>query len=196
MKRVEEYPFVFTAPMKKRLSPKVLEMLHEALRRFPELQGKKITVGYTAVHLGSADVPLGSDGEAKLTIRLKVRKLTFSTIGHELTHLLQGLYRIRLNRSRAKGSGKIPSGEKQCDIWTLARSSLFCDDAPTYLEMPRAIRENWPAYADRVRELCIAAIQERRLNRCYIYWLEGRLRELVYGPLDVVKLAQQMALPF
>ena len=47
------------------------------------------------------------------------------------------------------------SPETQCDIWTLARSELFCDDAPTYLRMPRAVRDNWRHYAGRVRSLCV-----------------------------------------
>ena len=47
---------------------------------------------------------------------------------------------------------KIPYGEKQCDIWTLARHELFCDDPPTYIKMPRIMRERWLDYAEPVRE--------------------------------------------
>jgi len=191
-----ENPFVFTAPMKKRLSRRALEMLHEALRQFPELRGREITVGYTSAHLGSAVVPLRADGPAKLTIRLKVRKLTYNTIGHELTHLLQGLTKIRWNRGKPEDGTRMPCGEKQCDIWTLARSGLFCDDAPTYLRLPRAVRENWPAYAEAVRELCIAALEKRKSYRLYIRWLETRIKELAREPASMRKDKDQLPLPF
>ena len=72
----------------------------------------------------------------------------------------------------------MPSGEQQCDIWTLARDPLFCDDPPTYIKMPRAIREHWQDYAGEVRDLCIAAIEKRHTHRLYIRWLEDELRKL------------------
>ena len=180
--------------MKKRLSRRVIDMLHNALRHFPELHGIKITVGYTSAHLGSAVVPLRAGGAAKLTIRLKVRRLAYNTIGHELTHLLQGLSRIHLKAGKAGDSENIPSGEKQCDIWTLARSSLFCDDAPTYLKLPRAVRANWPIYARSVRRLCIAALEKRKTHRFYMRWLESRIKDLAQRPVS--KARGQLSLPF
>ena len=191
-----EFPFVFTPPMKKQLSPRVLKMLHDALRRFPELEGRKITVGCTAAHLGSALVPLNSRA-AKLTIRLKVRRLTYNTIGHEFTHLLQGLSKSHSGRGKLKHDRRIPGGEKQCDIWTLARSSLFCDDAPTYLKLPRAVRGNWPAYARAVRRLCIAALEKRKTYRLYMRWLESRIKDLSRKPVVVLRKDDgQLSLPF
>jgi len=182
--------------MKKRLSRRLLKMLDDALRRFPELQGRKITVGYTAAHLGSALVPLRAGGAAKLTIRLKVRSLKYNTIGHELTHLLQGLSKIHLSRGKPENGGRIPFGEKQCDIWTLARSGLFCDDAPTYLKLPRAVRGNWPIYARSVRKLCIAALEKRKSYRLYMRWLELRIKDLARKPMSMSKDNGQLTLPF
>ena len=182
--------------MKKQLSRRVLKMLQDALRNFPELQGRKITVGYTSAHLGSAVVPLSAGGAGKLTIRLKVRTLTYNTIGHELTHLLQGLSRIHFDRGKPEDGGRIPFGEKQCDIWTLARSRLFCDDAPTYLKLPRAVRENWPVYARAVRKLCIAALEKRKSYRLYMRWLESRIQDLTRRPVTMRKDDGQLPLPF
>jgi hypothetical protein len=176
--------------MKKRLTPRTQSMLQASLRLFPELQGKTITVGYTRAHLGSALIP--RDHAAELTIRLKVRKLTYNTIGHELTHLVQGL--SHLNDSAA--NERIPSGEKQCDIWTLARSELFCDDVPTYLKLPPAIRANWPQYAKPIRTLCLAAIEKRATYRLYINWLEEQFHQLVTHDPQKVGLGAQMSLPF
>jgi hypothetical protein len=196
MSRALEFPFTFTPRMKKRLSRRVIDMLQNALRRFPELEGKKITVGYTSAHLGSALVPLREEAASKLTIRLKVKKLTYQTIGHELTHLLQGLSKIHLKAGRREKVEPIPYGEKQCDIWTLARSQLFCDDPPTYIRLPRAIRDNWPVYAQSVRRLCIAALEKRKTHRLYIQWLESRIKSLGARPRAEPKTGEQMALPF
>ena len=192
-----EYPFVFTLPMKKRLSRRALKMLHDALRHFPELHGRKITVGYTSAHLGSAVVPVRFGRRVpKLTVRLKVSRLTYNTIGHEFTHLVQGLSKIHSARGKLEDDGKIPCGEKQCDIWTLARSNLFCDDAPTYLKLPRAVRASWPIYARSVRRLCIAALEKRKTYYRYMRWLESRIKNLMRSPATVRKGNGQLLLPF
>ncbi len=178
--------------MKKRLTRRAHFMLQAALRLFPELHGKTLTVGYTRAHLGSALVPRHAEDE--LTIRLKVRKLTYNTIGHELTHLVQGL--SHCHTDRAFFAARIPSGEKPCDIWTLARSELFCDDAPTYLKLPPTVRENWPLYAKAVRELCLAAIEKRATHRLYIAWLEDQIRRLPRPGLEKHECGTQLKLSF
>ena len=166
--------------MAKRLTPRVRRMLEDSLRWFPELEGKTLTVGYSRGRrsLGAAFMSAHDDGKASMGIRLKVRNLVYNTIGHELTHLVQGLSQSAKKKSAREGK-KIPGGEKQCDIWTLVRSELFCDDAPTYIRLPREVRENWPRYALAVRSLCIAAIEKRRNYRFYIRWLEDQIRQLV-----------------
>jgi hypothetical protein len=180
--------------MKKRLTRRTHFMLQAALRHFPEFAGKTITVGYTHAHLGSAVVP--RDVETALTIRLKVRKLSYNTIGHELTHLVQGLSQFNQLPNNPTTNGKIPGGEKQCDIWTLARSDLFCDEAPTYLKLPKAVRENWSHYAKTVRALCIAAIEKRQTHRFYIRWLEDQIHQLTRLQLEKSAQAMQMSLSF
>jgi hypothetical protein len=186
----------FTPGMKKRLTRRAAAMIESSLRHFPELNGKKITVGYTRANLGSATVAYRGDAVLRLVIRLKVRKLTYQTIGHELTHLIQGLARGARAKARLKGDQRIPSGEKQCDIWTLARHPLFCDDPPTYLKMPRPMRERWLDYAVDVRKLCVAAIAKRKKERFYIRWLESELSQLSRKlPLKQVG-EHQLTLPF
>jgi hypothetical protein len=189
-------PISWTPLMKQRLTRRAFEMIERSLRHFPELKDAAITVGYTRKHLGSATVVYHRKEIARLIIRLKVRKLTYQTIGHELTHLIQGLARGDRNRLRTLDAGRIPGGEAQCDIWTLARHPLFCDDAPTYLRMPRAVRENWPAYAEAVRGLCIAAIEKRHTHRQYIRWLEGEIRRLARTAPKVESKPAQLTLPF
>jgi hypothetical protein len=182
--------------MKKRLTPRAQEMIERALRHFPELNGKTITIGYTRAHLGSASLIYQRGKETRLVIRLKVRKLSYQTIGHELTHLVQGLSRgARLVPSSRDGE-RIPSGEKQCDIWTLARHELFCDDAPTYLRLPRVMRECWTDYAELIRQLCIAAIKKRKSHRLYISWLESEIRKLGTHKRPAKKEHSQLFLSF
>jgi hypothetical protein len=180
--------------MKKRLTRRVSFMLQSALWHFPELHGKTITVGYTTAHLGVALLP--RHPEADLTIRLKVRKLTYNTIGHELTHLVQGLSHCHPSLIDAISAGRIPGGEKPCDIWTLARSELFCDDAPTYLKLPPMVRKNWPLYAKSVRALCLAAIEKRATHRLYIAWLEEQIRRLAQERLEKLDQGMQLQLSF
>jgi hypothetical protein len=188
--------FRLTAPMKRRLTRRVVEMIERSLQLFPELQGAPITVGYTRKHLGSATVVYRKGVIIRMVIRLRVRRVKYQTIGHELTHLIQGLAHGSRSRSRSIDPAAVPSGEQQCDIWTLARDPLFCDDPPTYLKLPRSVRERWPEYGGQVRELCIAAIEKRQTHRSYIRWLEAELRILAKSaPTNEPKPAQ-LTLPF
>lgn len=151
-------PIRFTSKMQPKIGRKLIFMIDNALRHFPELAGQTITVGYTRAHLGAA-IP------EDLTIRLRARKVSYNTIGHELMHLVQG-------------RNGIPEGEKQCDVWTLARAELFCDEAPTYLRLPETVQARWPHFALKVRELCLQAIALRQSQRYYIRWLERAMVEL------------------
>jgi len=182
--------------MKQRLTRRVHGMIERSLLLFPELKDAVITVGYTRKHLGSATVVYRKGVITRLIIRLRVRKVTYQTIGHELTHLIQGLAHGDRSRSGAADPAKVPSGETQCDIWTLARDPLFCDDPPTYITMPRSLRDHWPDYATQVRKLCIAAIEKRRTQRFYIRWLEDELRKLAKTPGAKNLRLGQLLLPF
>ena len=47
--------------------------------------------------------------------------------------------------------GIVPAGEMQCDIWTLARSELFLDEKPCYLELAAGM---WQAGVAPTRPHC------------------------------------------
>jgi hypothetical protein len=189
-------PIRLTRLLNHRLTRRAHDMIERSLQCFPELKDTTITVGYTRKHLGSATVVYRKGVISRLIIRLRVRKVTYQTIGHELTHLIQGLAHGDRSSKLDSDRERIPSGETQCDIWTLARDPLFCDDAPTYLKMPRYVREHWPAYAERVRELCIAAIEKRHTHRLYIRWLEQEIRKLAKKPVQQKIPPGQLSLPF
>ncbi|MBI4475179.1 MAG: hypothetical protein HY646_21115 [Acidobacteria bacterium] len=132
--------------------------------QFPELQGYTLTVGLVVnarVH-GSAEA-------ASMVIRLNTRErsgMTYFTIAHELTHLLQ-----------KPGLGTVPNGEVQCDIFTLARSALFTDDLPTYLPGLRCGKREWRYHATAIRHLCVEAVELRKTRRTYIAWLTEAIEE-------------------
>ena len=148
--------FVYTRTMQGKKTRRLETMLREAITHFPELQGESISVGYTKQY-GEADI-------RRLLIRLNPRKLSYYVIGHELTHLAQGM-KGRL------GDHAIPKGEIACDIWTIARSDLFLDEPPGYLDVGRRVLLDWKLHRDRVRSLCIEAIEKRKIHRTYIQWL-------------------------
>ena len=182
----------FTPQMEKRLTQRAVRMLNRSLPQFPELRNLEVRIGHTRTKLGVAFIPTRL--RLPLYIRLRVRGLTYNTIGHELTHLLQGLTKLP-PPDGAPAWERLPGGETQCDIWTLARSDLFCDDAPTYLRMPRAVRDNWRHYARRVRSLCVEAIRQRSSRRTYIRWLESQIAELPErAPVSRAATPEQLSL--
>ena len=152
---------VLSAPMAAVATPELVSRLERAVALFPELGDERITIGVTASR--------GIDGLAFARERLirlnpyRRRVVTYSTIWHELTHLVQ-----------PPGLGLIPSGEVQCDIWTIARDPLFLDEKPCYLEVDCDGR-SWRRHARAVRELCRRAIAIRGRNRRYIVWLREQL---------------------
>ena len=157
-------PISYTRRMNKLLTADLHGRLERSLREFPELAERTFTVGVTKTCAGTADA-------AQMLIRLNVRRRTpvsYFTIGHELTHLLQ-----------SAGFRVVPDGEVQCDVWTLAKSELFLDDQPTYLCQRLWSHSNWPEYAKTVRELCIQAIEMRRANRRYLRWLNAAIEQRV-----------------
>ena len=153
-------PIRFTSAMQKALTADVVQRIERSLAEFPELSDKLVTVGLTKSADGTADA-------RDMIIRLNVRPrkpVSYFTIGHELTHLLQ-----------SGGLRLIPDGEIQCDVWTLARSALFLDDRPTYLRPHLWTRLSWPSQGVTVRGLCLAAIELRKTNRRYLAWLNDQL---------------------
>jgi hypothetical protein len=148
--------------MRRVLTASVQHRIERSIAQFPELTGRTITVGLTRSADGTAEAE-------NMTIRLNVRQrksVSYFTIGHELTHLLQ-----------SGGLGMVPSGEIPCDVWTLARCELFLDDRPTYLCSHLWTQQNWPHQAQTVRNLCLQAIEVRKTNRRYLVWLNEALEQ-------------------
>ena len=155
--------FLYTRVMQQRKTTRLEKMLEESIAHFPELYGKSIAVGYTKGY-GEAET-------SRFLIRLNPRKLSYYVIGHELTHLVQGMYDYSVGCV-------IPKGEIACDIWTIARSDIFLDEPPGYLNVGKRVLLNWNAYRNRVRSLCIDAIEKRKNQRNYIRWLTNEIRFL------------------
>jgi len=160
----------FTKPFIKATSPLYLELfdrkMNEVLPKFPELDEEVLHVGLTRGFGINALAHTQDSTQIKISWN-PVHAPYYFTMGHELTHFVQDI------------SDEYPHGETQCDVWTIARDRMFLDRAPGYLPMPVAVRNNWGAYADMVRRLCIDGISHRKNGmRQYIVWIRKEMRKL------------------
>ena len=143
---------------------RILEHLEFARKFFPELEGVNVRVGLAQKRgvLGWASLDPDQPG-----VWVRPRRLQLFTIAHEFTHLLQA-------------RGLVPRGERQCDLWALARSPLLIDSAPNYLRLPRALKRGRPTN-DQAHALCAAAraaIETRAAgDRRYLARFEAALAE-------------------
>ncbi len=157
------------------LKPALRDEVDRRVRRlypyFPEMK-RKLTIGLTRSYDGLAFQ--SDDGTVKLM--LDVRKArngnykapTYWTIAHELMHLAQ--FNVK----------DIPSGERACDLYALARlPPKYIDDSPSYLVIPTRIRSKWNLeYASLAHELARKAIRKRERGvRNYICWWENEFEE-------------------
>jgi hypothetical protein len=142
--------------------------LEFARKFFPELEGLNIRVGLAQKR---GVLGWGSLDPARPGVWVRPRRLQLFTIAHEFTHLLQA-------------RGLVPRGERQCDLWALARSPLLIDAVPNYLHLPRALRRGKPTN-DQAHALCASAreaIAGREAgDRRYLARFEATLAE-AFGP--------------
>src|SRR5262249_38136924 len=85
---------------------RILEHLEFARKFYPELEGVSIRIGLAQKR---GVLGWGSLDPERPGIWVRPRRLQLFTIAHEFTHLLQA-------------RGIVPRGERQCDLWALARS--------------------------------------------------------------------------
>lgn len=160
--------FVVSGPLRKhRRCNGLLKKLHYARRFFPELEGRVIRVGLTRVASGMA-VPGGNE------LWFNPAQVSHHAIAHEFTHLLQG-------------SDDIPSGERSCDLFALARHWTLNDTAPYYLRLPvTCVTKDGkltPTHAMLVCELARRAVDMRRSGtRNYISFFEKTLSVMAAIP--------------
>lgn len=147
---------------------RILEHLEFARKFFPELEGLEIRVGLAQKR---GVLGWGSLDPERPGVWVRPRRLQLFTIAHEFTHLLQA-------------RNLVPRGERQCDLWALARSPLLIDAAPNYLRLPRALRRGRPTN-DQAHALCAAAraaIERRDAgDRRYLTHFEAALAESFGG---------------
>ncbi len=126
---------------------RTVEKVNYVLRYFPELETRPLRVGLTRAASGMA-VPGGNE------IWLNPFRISCHTIAHELVHLLQ------------RSSAGIPSGEKSCDVYSLARHWTLNDVAPAYVSLPASLLEVdgglSPGSARLVYEAASEALEKRR----------------------------------
>ena len=152
------------------VSPHLLEEVEKRIRQlhpyFPEMK-RRIRIGLTRAYDGMAF----QTDEGHVRLMLDIRKArngdykapTYWTLAHELMHLAQ------FNTKR------IPSGERACDLYALARlPPRFIDDSPSYLIIPRSVRDRWDGdHAKLAHRLAVEALRKREGGlRSYICWWE------------------------
>jgi len=156
---------VLTRPLlRHRLRDGVVKKVRYVKTFFPELRGKTITIGLTRAAKGLA-VAGGAE------IWFNPSRLSFHTISHELTHLLQG-------------RTGLPTGEKSCDVFSLARHWTLNDSVPNYVSIPKTLIDENERYSEASATLIFAvaseAVQKRSLGlRNYIAWFETELARRV-----------------
>ena len=163
---------------KKKGQSKFLERLNEARSYFPELDGHTVKVGIT----------LNADGKADLIgkgVYFRSRNVSYYVMGHELTHLLQEMEGL-------------PKSERSCDIFTMARGVIFCDEDPNYVKVPKRMMEEKGFIRDDFREFVhgtarIAVNLKNSGERHYIQWFERTLKESIVK--DVIYHGEAFELP-
>lgn len=131
-----------------RMRNDVLRRVEYVRRYFPELDGESITVGVTRAASGMA-IPGGT------RIWLNPSRLSYHTIAHELMHLLQ---------CRDLG---IPSGERACDLFSLARHWTLNDDRPSYIRVPMALLDGGGRLGDAQARIVFAVAREAMAQRSH-----------------------------
>ena len=145
---------------------RILERLEFVRRFFPELAGGTVRIGLAQKR---GVLGWGSLDPERPGIWVRPRRLSYFTIAHEFTHLLQAR---RL----------VPGGERACDLWALARSPLINDAPPSYLRLPGPLRRCRLLDPVQAAFLCQAArraIAARESGeRRYLLFFERELREV------------------
>lgn len=172
--------FTFTEPLHMWSNTEYIEtlerMIVESLELFPELRPDEIKIGLTNTATARAfSFEYGKNPGVLRMAFNPAEKITYNTIGHELTHFVQGA-----------GIGKYPLGERACDVYTLARDELFCDSKPSYLNIPHKIEKAWPEYTNIVHKRAKESLKVREYNRQYIKWFEYALVRLSFFGIGAV----------
>lgn len=160
--------FVVTRPLlKHRMRDGLLRKLHYVRRYFPELDGKTIRVGLTRVASGMA-VPGGNE------LWFNPAQTSYHTLAHEFIHLLQG-------------SGDIPTGERSCDVYAMARHWTLNDTPPYYVRMPSGFLTEGgkirPECARLIYRIARQAVDMRKAGvRNYISYFEKTLTGIKQRP--------------
>ena len=153
----------FTKYVDQDLKEKWTQKIAKILQYFPELQNDKFKIGKTETAAGVYCQTTKNKPYEYIRLSKNVNNIT---IAHEFTHILQQ----RKN---------IPKGEKQCDIWTLARTHKYLDQPPNYLKIPNTIKKEWNKNKKDIHQLAKKSINKRKKGtRNYIKWLEKNLKKL------------------
>jgi hypothetical protein len=152
---------VLTRPLRRhRLRAGVVRKIRYVETFFPELKGRTLRIGLTRSANGLA-VAGGTE------IWFNPAGLSHHTIAHEFTHLLQG-------------RPGLPTGERSCDVFCLARHWTLNDAVPNYVRIPKTLVDEKERLAEAGAKLIFTVASEAVHNRSkglrnYIAWFESEL---------------------
>jgi hypothetical protein len=147
---------------------RIVEHLEFTRRFFPELAGITIHVGLAQKR---GVLGWGSMDPERPGVWVRPRRLYLFTIAHEFTHLLQA-------------RDLVPRGERQCDLYALARTPLLIDHPPSYLKLPRSLRvpRPTPAQAHLLFDMARRALAAKAAgDRRYLLRFEREIAEAEHG---------------
>jgi len=179
---VEDPRIEFTKHINNELKPQIHTVLKkEVLPKFPEIK-KPIKVGHT--RSGAKYIHPYADSDDNIYIRVSETSTSNFILAHELTHALQ--YHQADAEIDIEGfrHNKVPHGERQADLFTLARDPDLIDRWPSYLEICSHLKEqpiwrwNKVLHRDALRSI------KKRENgyRNYLKWFEDQTK--MYGICD------------
>ena len=161
---LEPRGITLTRPLARHRSRRaLLEKLHYVRRFFPELDGRTIRVGLTRTAAGLA-VPGGCE------LWVNPSQTTNHSLAHEFVHLLHG-------------KNDVPTGERSCDVFALARHWTLNDSPPFYVRVPAEFQstggEMQPESARIICAVARRALDMKREGlRNYIAYFEKTLESL------------------
>lgn len=164
----KNFTMIFTDELIEAATPEYLIELESKFREsillFPEFRPKLVSFDLILKDIAFAQTTSFRSYPERMifSINPTVEVIYYYFMGHELTHFAQELVQI-------------PHYEQHCDLWTMARSELFTDISPSYIDMPMKLRDYWDDYKVEARKLFIKAIESGKTGRKDVELIEREL---------------------
>lgn len=155
---------IFTHAFPEDAREEIKDKIKQVCYYLPELSDTTVKVGHTT-RRGAHYCARECRGEDFEYFRIGKRAPPY-TIAHELMHGIQRMV------------DDIPTGERACDIWTLARVGKHFYRTGRYVDIPSEMDNAPEIYGEVMQKKAREAIEKRDEGvRQYIVWFEEQLEE-------------------